>query len=416
MNVTPNAATRQGAIPPDDPERELVVIRPDDQTLPHLGVAGDTYTILLTGEDTGGRYTLIDMFVPPGGGPPPHRHDFEEMFTILEGEIEFTFRGVKVAARAGETINVPANAPHVFTNASDRPVRLLCMCSPPGQEEFFAQVGVPAASRTTTPPELDADADAQAAFIKKAVALAPQYRTELVRPNAGDSGQTALADSLGPRLGPAATFATTEHFNLQTARALTVSEANGRASIYLAALSSNLIALAFIGQMSRLGVAFYAFALILLPVLAFVGVVTFLRLAQSSIEDIAYAHRIGLLRSFYLRVSPELEPYLLVVPGTRSAAPRDGERLAASAWQLTLTTAGMVAVVNSVVVAACAGLVLEAAGVHSLAIPVAVGAVVGAGAFSLHERHHRRALDAYNAEAVDRAAIVVPPPQQRAAS
>ena len=217
-----------------------------------------------------------------------------------------------------------------------------------------------------------------------------------------------LADSLGPRLGPAATFATTEHFNLQTARAITVSEANGRASIYLAALSSNLIALAFIGQMSRLGVAFYVFALILLPVLAFVGVVTFLRLVQSSLEDIAYAHRIGLLRNFYLRLSPELEPYIVVVRGTRSAAP--------TAWQLTLTTAGMVAVVNSVVVGACAGLVLEAAGVHSLAISVAVGALIGAGAFSVHERHHRRARDAYSPEAVDRAAIFVPPPQQGAAS
>jgi hypothetical protein len=57
--------------------------------------------------------------------------------------------------------------------------------------------------------------------------------------------------------------------------------------IYLAALSGNLIALAFVGQMSRLGAAFYAFALILLPVLAFVGVVTFLRLVQCSIEDLA---------------------------------------------------------------------------------------------------------------------------------
>jgi hypothetical protein len=70
-------------------------------------------------------------------------------------------------------------------------------------------------------------------------------------------------------LGRAATFATTEHFNLQTARAVTVSEANGRASIYLAALSSNLIALAFIRQMSRLGVAFFTFGLVLLPVLTF---------------------------------------------------------------------------------------------------------------------------------------------------
>ena len=199
---------------------------------------------------------------------------------------------------------------------------------------------------------------------------------------------------------------TTEHFNLQTARAVTVSEANGRASIYLAALSSNLIALAFIGQMSRLGVAFYVFALILLPVLAFVGVVTFLRLVQSSVEEIAYAHRIALLRSYYLRVSPELEPYFVVVRRTPSAAPFDG---APSAWQLTLTTAGMVAVVNSVVMAACAGLTLEAAGVQSLAIPVATGALIGAGAFSLHQRHHRRARDNYRPEAVDRAAIFVLP-------
>jgi hypothetical protein len=234
--------------------------------------------------------------------------------------------------------------------------------------------------------------------------------------DAGDAGQAALADSFGPRLGPAATFATTEHFNLQTARAITVSEANGRAAIYLAALSSNLIALAFIGQMSQLGVAFYSFALILLPVLAFVGVVTFLRLVQSSIEDIAYAHRIGLLRNFYLRLSPELEPYLVVVRGTRASAPLDGERLAPNPWQLTLTVAGMVAVVNSVVVAACAGLVLEAAGVHPLAIPVAVGAVIGAGAFSLHERHHHRARDAYRPDAVDLAAILVPPSQQAGAA
>jgi hypothetical protein len=72
----------------------------------------------------------------------------------------------------------------------------------------------------------------------------------------------------------------------------------------------------------------------------------------------------------------------------------------------------MVAVVNSVVVAACAGLVLQAAGVHSLAIPICVGAVVGAGAFSVHERHHRRARDAYKPHAVDQTAISVPSPHE----
>jgi hypothetical protein len=100
-------------------------------------------------------------------------------------------------------------------------------------------------------------------------------------------------------------------------------------------------------------------------------------------------------------------------PGDAGGAPLpfDGEELAPGAWQLTLTTAGMVAVVNSVVVGACAGLVLEAAGVHSLAVPVVVGAVVGACAFTLQERHHRRARDAYSLEAVDRAAILVPASQ-----
>jgi quercetin dioxygenase-like cupin family protein len=167
-------------IPPDDPERTLAVARPnEDQSLPHLGLVGDTYTILLAGEETAGRYSLIDMHVPPGGGPPPHRHDFEESFTVLEGEIEATFRGAKSIVRAGETINIPANAPHQFQNTSDRAARLLCICSPAGQENFFIEVGDAVATRTTPPPK--ADPVGQAAFRAKAEALAPKYRTEFIK-------------------------------------------------------------------------------------------------------------------------------------------------------------------------------------------------------------------------------------------
>ena len=148
--------------------------------MPHIGLVGDTYTILLGGKDTAGRYCLIDMHIPTGGGPGPHRHDFEESFTVLEGEIEATFRGVTSVVRAGETINIPANAPHRFTNSSGQPARLLCICAPAGQEEFFQAVGVPVATRTTPPPTLDAAG--MAAFLAKAAALAPQYRTELLKP------------------------------------------------------------------------------------------------------------------------------------------------------------------------------------------------------------------------------------------
>jgi quercetin dioxygenase-like cupin family protein len=175
------ASTAPGSLPPDDPQRHLTVARPDeDGGLPHFGLVGDTYTVLVSGDDTTGKYTLIDMHVPPGGGPPPHRHDFEEMFTVLEGEVELSFRGQQLLAKAGETVNVPANAPHGFRNASSEAVRLLCLCAPSGQEEFFAEVGQPVTSRTQPPRALDEEA--QAAFFTKSKALAPEYRTELLLP------------------------------------------------------------------------------------------------------------------------------------------------------------------------------------------------------------------------------------------
>ena len=168
-------------IPPDDLQRSLTLARPnEDESVLHIGLMGDTYTVVLSGDDTDGRYCLIDMLVPPGGGPGPHRHDFEESFTILEGEIETSFRGKKSVLRVGETVNIPAKAPHSFTNASNNPARMLCVCAPAGQEEFFRQVGVPVASRTMPPPKLNEAA--QAEFIKKAQELAPKYRTELLKP------------------------------------------------------------------------------------------------------------------------------------------------------------------------------------------------------------------------------------------
>jgi hypothetical protein len=141
--------------------------------------------------------------------------------------------------------------------------------------------------------------------------------------------------------------------------------------------------------------------------LAFVGVVTFQRLVQSSLEDIAYAQRIARVRDLYVALVPELESYVLVVRGRPAESLLHGERLRPSRWQLTLTTAGMVAVVNSVVIGASAGLVVAALGDASLAVMLAAGAFVAVSALAVHRRHHRRARDAYEPETIDRFATLV---------
>ena len=131
VNDIKHVAKVSPAIPADDPRRNLVVANPDNSNARHLGVVGDTYTILLSGMDTAGRFTVIDMHVPPGGGPPPHRHDFEETFILLDSELQATFRKEKRILLAGETVHIPANAPHQFHNAGVSP----CRC----QSSLFTQ-------------------------------------------------------------------------------------------------------------------------------------------------------------------------------------------------------------------------------------------------------------------------------------
>lgn len=176
MNTDTPAGTP--AIPDDDPTRDLVVVDPDSPDVPHISLAGDTYTMLLTGDQTNGRHCLIDMHVPPGGGPPLHRHDFEETFVVLDGSVDFFFRDTTTTVSAGSTVNIPADAPHHFRNNSGRPVRMLCMCTPAGQDEYFMRCGDRVDSRTAPPPELsEQERDERR---QRSLALAGQYATELL--------------------------------------------------------------------------------------------------------------------------------------------------------------------------------------------------------------------------------------------
>jgi hypothetical protein len=102
---------------------------------------------------------------------------------------------------------------------------------------------------------------------------------------------------------------TTEQFNLQTARMGTIAEANGRSALYLGTLSSAVIALAFVGQANELGDAFYLFALLLLPPAFLLGVFSYLRLVQTSIEDMVYAVGSFRIRQYFLDLDPAAVPF-----------------------------------------------------------------------------------------------------------
>ena len=166
---------------------------------------------------------------------------------------------------------------------------------------------------------------------------------------------------------------TTEHFVLQGARAATIAESNGRANMFLAAVSGGLVALGLVATATSLGAAFFGFGLVLLPTLAFVGLVTFERTLQTSIEDTEYARRIALLRGYYFEHAPEIAPYLLsVAPAERLHM----QRVPGDRWQGYRTVAGMVAVLTAVLAGSTAALAAILIFDHSLAAAVISGAVV----------------------------------------
>lgn len=169
---------------------------------------------------------------------------------------------------------------------------------------------------------------------------------------------------------PAVTFVTTEHFVLQGARAATVSESTGRANMFLATVSGGLVALGLVATATSVGSAFYAFGLVLLPTLAFVGLVTFERALQSGLEDYSYARRIALLRGYYFEHAPELAPYLL------SVAPEERLRvqgLGGGRWQWLRSVAGMIAVLTAVLTGSTAALAAILIFDHSLGAALVAG-------------------------------------------
>jgi hypothetical protein len=183
------------------------------------------------------------------------------------------------------------------------------------------------------------------------------------------------------------TIITTEHYNLQTGRSMTVADANGRCTLFIGAVSGALIAIAFTGQVSRMGTAFFVFSLVLLPSLFLMGLITFERVLQSGIEDLTYARGITRIRRLYLESAPQLRPYFILSADDESRRPMLKVGLHPSWWQVFLTTAGMIAAINSVLVGVFVGLLLAALFTFPLLVCTSAGGLTFLLSFGLHQRY-----------------------------
>jgi len=197
------------------------------------------------------------------------------------------------------------------------------------------------------------------------------------------------------------TIMSTEHFTLQGARAAAISDANGRTSFFLSSLSAGVVALAFVAQVSQTGPAFIVLALILLPTLLVVGLASFERLLQLGIENIRTVVAINRVRHYYLEVAPELRPHFTLSyyddpQGvlTSLGSIRGGLR----PWDLFVTNAGLVGVIDGIVCGVLAALVASTVGqtpATSALAGIATGAIVLGGLSLYLARSWRVAIQTF---------------------
>ena len=183
---------------------------------------------------------------------------------------------------------------------------------------------------------------------------------------------------------------TTEQSTLQSAQGQEIEDINGRTTLYVGAISGALVALALVAQLSRLGTAFFVFSFVLFPSLVFMGIVTFERTIQSTYAIVTYARGMSRLRHLYLDNAPQLGPYFILSSRDDSASVTGSLGITPSRWQIFLITPGMIAVINSVLVGAFAGLLVSAIFALALPLSASVGVLAFLLSVAIHQRYHWR--------------------------
>ena len=108
----------------------------------YFNIAGGLYRTIISGKETDEKYAVIEMHVPPGGGPTPHAHkDIEEVFYVTKGQVEFRTESGSYCSKEGDMIRIPrGGSVHAFKNTSESDAVLICTVYPAGMEEMFAEI------------------------------------------------------------------------------------------------------------------------------------------------------------------------------------------------------------------------------------------------------------------------------------
>ncbi|MEP1930037.1 MAG: cupin domain-containing protein [Roseibium sp.] len=122
---------------------------------------GNLLTFHAFPDETGDRYTIVEIKTAPGAGAPPNHHAGEdESFLVLEGEFEFFVDGETMKVGGGDFVKIPEGTVHAFTCIGQRPGRLLCVNSPGAMHDaFFTQAGEAMSDGTTDVPLFDGPPD-----------------------------------------------------------------------------------------------------------------------------------------------------------------------------------------------------------------------------------------------------------------
>jgi hypothetical protein len=186
------------------------------------------------------------------------------------------------------------------------------------------------------------------------------------------------------RLQQALQILTTEQFHLQSVRSATISESMGRLSTFLTTISGVLIALGFVGQAASFGSTFKVFALILLPAVLGLGIVSCARVAQTSMEDAHSIIGINRIHHFYVEVVPEIADYLVGSIHDDFEGGMQGLGLSRSRWQPFLSIVALMGAVNSLIAGVLSALIVTWAAAAPLGPALGAGIIVGLVTFGIH--------------------------------